>query len=113
LRHDPQVGARPRTDLPMLSRSLATLISVTLLAASTVTGQSESDELSTIRGRKLTIVKDNAGAQAVTGVPRGYALIVGISNYKNLDAKRQLRFAESDAQSIYRLLISKEAGAFP
>ena len=97
----------------MLSRFLATLVAVALLAASTVTAQSESDELSTIRGRKLTIVKDNAGAQAVAGVPRGYALIVGISNYKNLDAKRQLRFAESDAQSIYRLLISKEAGAFP
>jgi len=97
----------------MLSRSLATLVALALLTASTIAGQSDSDELSTIRGRKLTIVKDNAGAQAITGVPRGYALIVGISNYKNLDAKRQLRFAESDAQSMYRLLISKEAGAFP
>ena len=97
----------------MLSRFLASLVALSLLTAATIAGQSESEELSTIRGRKLTIVKDNAGAQAVTGVPRGYALIVGISNYKNLDAKRQLRFAESDAQSIYRLLISKEAGAFP
>jgi tetratricopeptide (TPR) repeat protein len=97
----------------MLSRSLATLAALALLAVPTIAGQSESDELSTIRGRKLTIVKDTKGAEAVTGVPRGYALIVGISNYKNLDSKRQLRFAESDAQSIYRLLISKEAGAFP
>lgn len=97
----------------MLSRCLATLVAIALSAVPAIAGQSESDELSTIRGRKLTIVKDNAGAQAVTGVPRGYALIVGISNYKNLDSKRQLRFAESDAQSMYRLLISKEAGAFP
>jgi len=96
----------------MLSRSLATVVALTLLTASAI-GQSDSDELSTIRGRKLSISKDNTGAQTVSGVPRGYALIVGISNYKNLDAKRQLRFAESDAQSIYRLLISKEAGAFP
>ncbi|HEY7187837.1 MAG TPA: caspase family protein [Vicinamibacterales bacterium] len=97
----------------MISRSLATLVALALLTAPMIAGQSESDDLSTIRGRKLTIVKDNTGAQAVTGVPRGYALIVGVSNYKNLDSKRQLRFAESDAQSIYRLLISKEAGAFP
>jgi tetratricopeptide (TPR) repeat protein len=96
----------------MLSRFLATAAALALLTTPTIVGQSENDDLSTIRGRKLTIVKDTNGGQAVTGVPRGYALIVGISNYKNLDSKRQLRYAESDAQSIYRLLISKEAGAF-
>ena len=64
----------------LLSRSLATLAALALLTTPTLAGQSESDDLSTIRGRKLTIVKDNTGAEAVTGVPRGYALIVGISN---------------------------------
>ena len=52
-------------------------------------------------------------AEAKTTVPRGYALIVGVSNYKNLDASKQLRFPESDADAFYRVLISHEGGAFP
>lgn len=47
------------------------------------------------------------------GVPRGYAVIVGVANYKNLDADRQLQFPESDAESMYRVLINHEGGAFP
>ncbi len=47
------------------------------------------------------------------GVPRGYALIVGVAQYKNLDAARQLRFSESDAEAMYRVLINNEGGAFP
>jgi tetratricopeptide (TPR) repeat protein len=45
-------------------------------------------------------------------VPRGYALIVGIANYKNLPAKAQLEFAERDADAIYSILISPEGGNF-
>jgi tetratricopeptide (TPR) repeat protein len=47
------------------------------------------------------------------GVPRGYALIVGVAEYRNLDASKQLKFSESDAEAIYNVLISREAGAFP
>ncbi|MGQ0733415.1 MAG: caspase family protein [Acidobacteriota bacterium] len=46
------------------------------------------------------------------GVPRGYALIVGVGAYRNLDQSKQLRFAESDADAIYRVLINHEGGAF-
>jgi tetratricopeptide (TPR) repeat protein len=46
-------------------------------------------------------------------VPRGWAVVVGIGNYKNLDPSKSLAFSESDAESVYRALISKEAGAFP
>ena len=46
-------------------------------------------------------------------IPRGYALIIGIGKYKNLAAEENLQFPESDAQAIYRVLISKQAGAFP
>jgi tetratricopeptide (TPR) repeat protein len=46
-------------------------------------------------------------------IPRGYALIVGIAKYEKLDPAENLRFPESDAEAIYRVLISKEAGAFP
>ena len=48
----------------MLSRFLASVAALALLTAPTIAGQSETDDVSTIRGRKLTIVKDNAGAQA-------------------------------------------------
>ncbi|TPW09088.1 MAG: peptidase C14, caspase catalytic subunit p20, partial [Acidimicrobiaceae bacterium] len=47
------------------------------------------------------------------GVPRGYALIVGVAQYQNLDASKQLQFSESDADSMYRVLINHEGGAFP
>jgi len=35
------------------------------------------------------------------------------SNYRNLDQSRQLLYAESDANAMYRTLISREGGAFP
>ena len=47
------------------------------------------------------------------GVPRGYALVVGVAQYRNLDASQQLQFPESDAESMYRVLINHEGGAFP
>lgn len=47
------------------------------------------------------------------GVPRGYALIVGVARYQNLDADKQLLFSESDAEAMYRVLINHEGGAFP
>ena len=46
-------------------------------------------------------------------MPRGYALVVGVAQYKNLDASKQLQFPESDAESMYRVLINHEGGAFP
>jgi tetratricopeptide (TPR) repeat protein len=52
-------------------------------------------------------------AVAGTPIPRGYALVIGISRYQHLDESRQLQFPESDAESIYRVLISQEGGAFP
>ena len=46
-------------------------------------------------------------------LPRGYALVVGVAQYKNLDAAKQLQFPESDAEAMYRVLINHEGGAFP
>ncbi len=46
-------------------------------------------------------------------VPRGYALIIGISKYQKLDESLNLQFPESDAEAVYRVLISQEGGAFP
>jgi tetratricopeptide (TPR) repeat protein len=56
--------------------------------------------------------EDNAPATPAAAIPRGYALIVGISNYKNLQAKSQLEFPERDADAVYSVLISNEGGNF-
>ena len=45
-------------------------------------------------------------------IPVSYAVIVGISQYRNLAAKDQLHFAARDAQSIFTALISPEGGNF-
>jgi tetratricopeptide (TPR) repeat protein/uncharacterized caspase-like protein len=63
--------------------------------------------------RDLVLAPKNKPLDVKTAVPRGYALVVGISQYQNLDASRQLRFPESDADAFYRVLISREGGAFP
>ena len=57
--------------------------------------------------------KPAAGATQPAGVtvPRSYALVVGISQYKNLP-QRQLQFADRDAESVYSILISPAGGNF-
>jgi tetratricopeptide (TPR) repeat protein len=64
------------------------------------------------QGRDLVMVPNKPAAPR-EGVPRGYALIVGVAQYKNLDASKQLQFPESDAESMYRVLINREGGSFP
>ena len=49
---------------------------------------------------------------AVVLPPRGYALVVGVANYKNLPEKDQLKFSERDAESIFEILINREGGNF-
>ncbi len=46
-------------------------------------------------------------------VPRSYALVIGISHYKNLPERAQLKYPDRDADAIYTALISKEGGEFP
>lgn len=43
-------------------------------------------------------------------VPRGYAVVIGISNYKNLPPQGNLAYPEKDAENVYSALISKEGG---
>ena len=64
-------------------------------------------------GRDLVLVKPKPAETPRAGVPRGYAVVIGIAEYKNLDASRQLQFPESDADAMYRVLINREGGSFP
>src|SRR5579871_6737770 len=67
--------------------------------------------------RDLRIEKDapaapvSVQAQGVH-IPRSYALVVGVANYQNLPASKQLQFPERDAEAVYSILISTEGGNF-
>lgn len=52
------------------------------------------------------------GGGAPPQIPRSYALVVGVANYKNLPENAQLAFPERDAESVYSILISPEGGNF-
>ncbi len=65
--------------------------------------------------RDLKLHKDEPPPEvaAKVEIPRSYALVIGISQYKNLPEKGQLKFADRDANEIFTTLISPEGGQFP
>ncbi|MGC2619031.1 MAG: caspase family protein, partial [Acidobacteriaceae bacterium] len=66
------------------------------------------------QNRDLTFKKDKtAPVQTTVQIPRSYALVIGISHYKNLPQSAQLQYPNVDAESIYTVLISTEGGQFP
>jgi tetratricopeptide (TPR) repeat protein len=64
------------------------------------------------RDLKIEKIGDEPVPLPKGGIPRSYAVIVGISHYQKLPDKLQLLFPERDAQSIYTILISPEGGNF-
>ena len=63
--------------------------------------------------RDLNEVPDQPATPSAPQIPRSYALVVGISKYKNLPVKAQLQYPDRDAADIYSTLISEKAGQFP
>jgi len=95
-------------------RSFCTLFLAAQLAAFAQTQNPTPQDGKDLQGRDIVIRNSGAAKPAApSGVPHGYALVIGISKYKLIDPAQNLQFPESDAQGIYRSLISKEAGAFP
>src|SRR6187399_1462242 len=78
---------------------IASLLAQTLLAQ-------------TLTQRDLNLAKLSSRDQltAKVAVPRGYAVVIGISDYQKLEKDQDLPFAERDAESVYEVLISKEGG---
>lgn len=87
------------------------VMTVICLLASLSSVRAQDDSLDA-RGFKIRRT-DSDGKEKVVTVPRGYALVIGVGEYQNLEKRYFLRFAQSDAQAVYRTLISKEGGAFP
>jgi tetratricopeptide (TPR) repeat protein len=87
-------------------------IATLLIAVSCLCGAQQKKE------RDLKYEKDALKTAAkpvengAVSIPRSYALVVGVGNYKNLPAKDQLQFAERDAEAIFSILISPEGGNF-
>src|SRR5215468_9684829 len=43
---------------------------------------------------------------------RSYALVIGVAQYQNLNARHWLRYSEKDSEAIYSVLISPKGGNF-
>ena len=90
------------------------VLGLSLLATSTsAAGQAPQTEQDRPRGRDLVFEAPDGQTVQFPTVLRGYALVIGVGEYRNLDASKQLLFAQSDAEAMYRVLISHEGGAFP
>jgi tetratricopeptide (TPR) repeat protein len=79
----------------------------------TIRGQQTTGGAGQTKARDLSLERGSVTAPTPRSAPRGFALIVGIGKYKNLTQSESLDFPESDAEAIYRTLISRDAGAFP
>ncbi len=62
------------------------------------------------RDLKIERLASPAEMKKTVVVPRGYAVVIGVSKYKNLTPKDQLVFPESDAEKVAGVLLSKQAG---
>ena len=84
--------------------ALAAALAVPLVLAQQQTDPLQNRDLSVVRLGTPEDLKKPLRA------PRGYAVVIGISTYKNLAPTENLAFAEKDAENLYSALISKEAG---
>jgi Tfp pilus assembly protein PilF len=79
-----------------------------LLVACTVLAQVK-DPL----GQRDIVIRRVASASELSNkvqIRRGYALVIGVAKYKNLRPEDNLKYSESDAEAVYRAIISKEGG---
>jgi tetratricopeptide (TPR) repeat protein len=88
-------------------RLTLTAAGIHILALTCIMAQ--TPQQSGLAGRDLNVARIGNLKETVA-VPRGYALVIGISDYLNLPKDQDLPFAERDAESIYQVLISREGG---
>jgi uncharacterized caspase-like protein len=107
-----EVMTRQLTRVPNVDRGVSFETTVNPAANSTrITVQAEDDQGSVARVI-VPIVNGPAPAAAKVG-GRKYALIIGISQYKNnAMGIRNLDYADADARAIYNFLQEPEAGGF-
>lgn len=107
-----EVTARQLTRIGEAERSVGFRAVVPLSPNKTHIAIEAEDSLGSIARVLIPIVRRPALATQVVG--RKYALVIGISQYKNnLKGIRNLEYADVDARSIYALLQQPQAGGFP
>src|SRR5262249_982103 len=106
----PRGGAARRPGLRIASVLTGALSGPTADGAAAPQGGAEQKPP---RERDLVLEGATARPKASTNLPRGYALVIGIATYRNLDPSKQLRYPESDAAAVARVLINHEGGSFP
>jgi tetratricopeptide (TPR) repeat protein len=91
---------------------LSVLFVACAMASSAQTAQSDAQ----MEDRDLRLKKELETRPAIDSqklaIPRGYALIIGISRYRNLAEKFQLKYPEADAADMYTTFINPESGRF-
>jgi len=101
---------KQKSGVRMVARATVVLLGLTALIAP-AQNKSQTKQPPPANSRDLKYEEDRPAAPAVT-VPRGYALIVGVSKYQKLPASAQLDFPERDADAMYSILINPEGGNF-
>ncbi len=96
----------------MLRTRLAIILSAAVCFAHAQPAQQAPPKQQQQRDLKIEKIEEPGAPPKLQTIPRSYAVIVGISRYKNLEEKLQLQFAERDAHSIYTIAISPEGGNF-
>ena len=91
------------------------LVAAVAAAPANIAGQASlaPSQQGQLRDRDLVLDASDPELGPPLAMPRGYALVVGVGEYRNLDESRQLLYAQSDAEAMYRVLISPEGGQFP
>ena len=113
LKASEEVMTRQLTRIPNAERSLAFDTTTTVsLNQTQIVVEAEDDAGSLARVSVPVLTK--RPAVTTQGSGRKYALVIGISHYKNnLNGIRNLQYADADARSIYDFLQRPEAGEFP
>jgi tetratricopeptide (TPR) repeat protein len=86
-----------------------TLLLISLLTLSAQEAQKKQRDL---KFEKDPVLTEPALPPGGKSIPRSYALVIGVGDYKNLPPAAKLAFAERDAEAIYSILISPEGGNF-
>ena len=93
---------------------LLAFVGAVLAAAQTQPPPQQPPKQPPMQQRDLAIerIDSQAALPNPVNIPRSYAVIIGISRYKNLGPKDQLHYTEQDARAIHTVLISSEGGQY-
>ena len=91
---------------------LCSLSLLTLCAQQPQKAQESQKKERDLKFEKDPVVTEPVKPPDGKSIPRSYALVIGVGDYRSLPATAKLAFAERDAEAIYSVLISPEGGNF-